>query len=130
MFSHIVVGANDIEVSKAFYDALLAALGAKPGFIDPKGNVVYRHSGALLIVGHPRNGEPATHANGGTIGFTCGSTEHVEAWHAAGVSQGGTSIEEPPGARETPFGPLYLAYLRDPAGNKLCAAYRPTAATA
>ena len=130
MFSRIVVGANDIAASKAFYDAVLAALGAKPGFIDAKGTVVYQHRGALLIVGQPRDGQPATHANGSTTGFTCGSPEQVEAWHAAGVSQGGTSIEDPPGARETPFGPLYLAYLRDPAGNKLCAAYRPAAATA
>lgn len=130
MFSHIVVGANDIAASKAFYDALLAALGAKPGFIDPEGNVVYRHQGALLIVGHPRNGEPATPANGGTIGFSCGSPGDVDAWHAAGVGQGGASIEDPPGPRQTPFGPLYLAYLRDPAGNKLCAAHRPAAVTA
>ncbi|KRG41499.1 glyoxalase [Stenotrophomonas pictorum JCM 9942] len=130
MFSHIVVGANDITASRRFYDAVLAALGGKPGLIDPKGNVVYRHQGALLIVGHPRNGEPATPANGGTIGFTCGSPGDVDAWHAAGVDHGGTSIEDPPGLRQTPFGPLYLAYLRDPAGNKLCAAYHPAAATA
>jgi len=124
MFSHIVVGANDIEASKAFYDALLATLGAKPGFIDPKGNVVYLHAGALLIVGHPRNGEPATHANGGTIGFSCASPDVVEAWHVAGVGNGGVSVEDPPGPRQSPFGPLYLAYLRDPAGNKLCATHR------
>ncbi|WP_293711955.1 VOC family protein [Stenotrophomonas sp. UBA7606] len=128
MFSHIVVGANDIEASKAFYDALLATLGAKPGFIDPKGNIVYRHGGALLIVGHPRNGEPATHANGGTIGFSCASADVVDAWHAAGVGNGGVSVEDPPGPRQSPFGPLYLAYLRDPAGNKLCATHRPAQA--
>ncbi|MNU96920.1 Glyoxalase-like domain protein [compost metagenome] len=130
MFSHIAVGANDIEASKAFYDALLGVLGAKPGFVDPKGNVVYMHNGALLIVGHPRNGEPATHANGGTIGFSCATSEVVDAWHAAGVGQGGVSIEDPPGPRQTPFGPLYLAYLRDPAGNKLCATHRPSAVQA
>ena len=69
----------------------------------------------------PIDGQPATHGNGSTIGFTCGSPEQVEAWHAAGVANGGTSIEDPPGVRESAFGPLYLAYLRDPEGNKLCA---------
>ncbi|WP_269789542.1 VOC family protein [Stenotrophomonas sp. Iso1] len=130
MFSHIAVGANDIETSKAFYDALLGALGAKPGFVDPKGRVVYRHNGALLILGHPRNGEAATYANGSTIGFSCVNPEEVDAWHAAGVGQGGVSIEDPPGPRQSPFGPLYLAYLRDPAGNKLCAAHWPSTAQA
>ena len=124
MFSHIVVGANDIEASKAFYDALLSTLGAKPGFVDPKGNVVYLHAGALFIVGHPRNGEPATHANGGTIGFACDSPAKADAWHAAGVAAGGVSIEDPPGVREGGVGKLYLAYLRDPDGNKLCAMHR------
>lgn len=130
MFSHIVVGTNDIAASKAFYDALFAVLGAKQGFVDPNGRVVYMHGGALLIVGLPRDGQSATHANGGTIGFNCASPEDVDAWHAAGVGKGGTSIEDPPGPRETPFGPLYLAYLRDPAGNKLCATYRPRPAQA
>lgn len=72
------------------------------------------------IVTPPIDGQPATHANGGTIGLALADPTQVDAWHAAGVGNGGTSVENPPGARRTGFGALYLAYLRDPDGNKLC----------
>lgn len=124
MFSHIMVGANDIARSKVFYDAVLGALGAKPASTDDKGRLIYMHNGGLLLVTAPINGQPATFANGGTIGFTCDSQGQVDAWHAAGVANGGTTCEDPPGVREGGFGKLYLAYLRDPAGNKLCGLYR------
>ena len=123
MFSHIMVGSNDIERSKLFYDALFDAIGARPGRQDEKG-VNYLHNGALFMVRPPLNGQPATDGNGSTIGFTIDSPEHVDAWHAAGVSTGGAAIEDPPGIRQGSFGPLYLAYLRDPDGNKLCALHR------
>jgi catechol 2,3-dioxygenase-like lactoylglutathione lyase family enzyme len=123
MFSHVMVGSNDIERSKRFYDAVFDAIGAKPGRRDEKG-VNYLHKGALFMVRPPLNGEAASHANGGTIGITVDSPAQVDAWHAAGVANGGTSVEDPPGAREGAFGPLYLAYLRDPDGNKLCALHR------
>jgi catechol 2,3-dioxygenase-like lactoylglutathione lyase family enzyme len=121
----VMLGANDMAASRAFYDALLATLGAKPGFEDAKGRIVYRHKGAALMLTRPIDGEPACHANGGTVGFVCDSSEQLAAWHAAGVASGGTAIEDPPGERATPFGPLHLAYLRDPTGNKLCGTYRP-----
>jgi catechol 2,3-dioxygenase-like lactoylglutathione lyase family enzyme len=124
MFSHIVVGADDVAVSKLFYDAVLGVLGAKPGTIDAKGRAIYRKDGLLFLVTPPINGAPATHANGGTIGFSATSPEQVDAWHAAGIAHGGTPIEDPPGVRENPLLKLYLAYLRDPAGNKLCATHR------
>jgi catechol 2,3-dioxygenase-like lactoylglutathione lyase family enzyme len=124
MFSHIMVGANDTAKAKQFYDATLGALGAKPGFQDDKGRVIYMHGGSLFIVTKPINGEPACHANGGTIGFAASSPEQADAWHAAGVAAGGTTCEDPPGVREGGFGKLYLAYLRDPDGNKLCAMHR------
>jgi catechol 2,3-dioxygenase-like lactoylglutathione lyase family enzyme len=123
MFSHVMVGSNDIERSKAFYDALFAAIGANPGREDEKG-VNYMHNGAVFMVRPPLDGREATHGNGSTIGFTVDSTEQVQAWHDAGVALGGTSIENPPGIRQGRFGPLYLAYLRDPDGNKLCALHR------
>ena len=123
MFSHVMVGSNDVQRSKHFYDALFEAIGAKPGRDDDKG-VNYLHNGALFMVRPPKNGEAATHANGGTIGFTVDSPEQVEAWHDAGVANGGKSVEDPPGIRAGTFGPLYLAYLRDPDGNKLCALHR------
>lgn len=124
MFSHIVLGSNDIERSKRFYDALLGTLGAKPARTNAKNQLIYMHNGGLLLVTKPLNGEPATGANGGTIGFNCTGSDQVDAWHAAGVAHGGTTCEDPPGPRDGSTGPLYLAYLRDPDGNKLCALYR------
>jgi catechol 2,3-dioxygenase-like lactoylglutathione lyase family enzyme len=124
MFSHVMLGANDMAASKAFYDATFSAIGAKPGFFDDKGRAVYLHDGAMFLVTTPIDGAPACHANGGTIGFKMASPEEADAWHAAGVAAGGTACEDPPGVREGGFGKLYLAYLRDPAGNKLCALHR------
>lgn len=124
MFSHVMLGANDVDASKAFYDATIGALGGRPGMTDDKGRVVYAHGGALFMLSRPIDGAPACHANGGTVGFAAGSPEAIDAWHAAGVAAGGSAVEDPPGVREGAFGKLYLAYLRDPAGNKVCAAHR------
>ena len=124
MFSHMMVGSNDIDRSRTFYDGLFAAVGGKPGFQDEKGRLIYMHNGGLFLVTQPINGEAATHANGGTIGFSMDSPEQADAWHDAGVANGGTTCEDPPGVREASFGKLYLAYLRDPDGNKLCALHR------
>jgi len=124
MFSHVVVGSNDMDRSKRFYDALFGAMEAKPGRQDEKGRLSYAHNGAVFMVSKPLDGQPATPGNGGTIGFNLTSPEQVEAWHDAGVASGGKSIEDPPGIRQGSFGPLYLAYLRDPDGNKLCGLHR------
>ncbi len=126
MFSHVMVGSNDIARSKTFYDAVFGAIGGKAGVQDAKGRLIYAHNGGVFLVSPPIDGKPATHANGGTIGFTMASGEQAAAWHAAGVANGGTSIEDPPGVR--PGGSMYLAYLRDPDGNKLCALHRMPAA--
>jgi catechol 2,3-dioxygenase-like lactoylglutathione lyase family enzyme len=123
MFSHIMIGTNDLDRAKSFYDAVLGTLGVSPGFVD-RHRVFYRTATGTLAVTLPINGEPATAANGGTIGFACSSPQQADAWHATGVANGGTSIEDPPGVREGAAGKLYLAYLRDPDGNKLCALHR------
>ena len=124
MFSHIVIGANDLHASKIFYDAVLGALGIAPGTVDDKGRVFYRTKTGVFAITKPINVEPACAANGGTIGFAADSPELADAWHAAGVANGGSTCEEPPGVREGKMGKLYLAYLRDPAGNKICAVKR------
>ena len=124
VFSHIFVGADDVAVSKKFYDAVLGAIGVAEGKIDPKGRVFYRTSTGILGISMPIDGNAATHANGGTIGFACDSPEKVKAFHDAGVATGGKSIEDPPGWREGGATRLYLAYLRDPYGNKSCALHR------
>jgi catechol 2,3-dioxygenase-like lactoylglutathione lyase family enzyme len=124
MFSHMVVGSNDLERAKRFYDALFAAMGAKPAMWDEKGRLLYVHRGSFFFVTKPIDGEPACHANGGTIGFAVSGPAEADAWHKAGTEHGGTSIEDPPGVRDGQFGAFYLAYLRDPDGNKLCALHR------
>jgi len=124
MYSHMMVGSNDIARSKTFYDALFAATGGSPAFIDPKNRLVYMHRDNIFIVTTPIDGSPASAANGATIGFKMETTDEADAWHAAGAAAGGVEIEDPPGWREGSFGRLYLAYLRDPDGNKLCALFR------
>src|SRR5690242_21369485 len=121
MFSHVMIGSNDIARSKKFYDALFVAMDGNPGVEDARGRLAYAHNGGRFIVSKPIDGKPATHANGGTIGFTMSGPEQVDAWHKAGVANGGATIEDPPGVRQGAAGELYLAYLRDPDGNKLCA---------
>ena len=128
MFSHVMLGANDIAEAKRFYDAILGVLGAPEGVVDPLGRLIYSHKGARFLLSKPINGEPASHANGATLGFAMDSPAQAEAWYAAGLAHGGTAIEDPPGVREMPVGKVYLAYLRDPTGNKLCARHLMEAA--
>ncbi len=129
MFNHIMIGSNDIERSRQFYNAVLGTLGAGEPVLNkaPTGHtrLFYRHDGGVLCVTEPIDGEAATVANGGTIGFKCGSPELVRQFHDAAVAHGGTSIEDPPGLRGGALGALYLAYVRDPDGHKLCAIHRP-----
>jgi catechol 2,3-dioxygenase-like lactoylglutathione lyase family enzyme len=128
MFNHVMIGSNDIERSKRFYDAVLATLGAG----EPVRNVAksghvrlfYRHNGNTFGITEPINGDTATCANGATIGFKCDSPEQVQQFHDTAIAHGGTSIEDPPGLRDGSLGPMYLAYVRDPDGNKLCALFR------
>jgi catechol 2,3-dioxygenase-like lactoylglutathione lyase family enzyme len=129
MFSHVMVGTNDIERAKRFYDAVLGVLGAGEPFRNTnrtgQQRLFYRHDGSSFGVTEPINGEPACVANGATIGFKCSTPEQVQQFHDVAVAHGGTSIEDPPGLREGPAGALVLAYVRDPDGNKLCALHRP-----
>lgn len=126
MFTHVTVGADDVEASRRFYDAALGALGLEPAQgPDSKGRYWWRTPRGAFAVGKPIDGQPASCANGGTLGFHAKTAEMVQAFHDAGVAAGGTAIEDPPGPRDGPFGPLVLAYLRDPAGNKICALHRP-----
>ena len=124
-----MVGSNDIERSKRFYDALLGVLGAGEPLRNQNATgqtrLFYRHDGGTFCVSEPIDGESATCANGGTVGFKCISPEQVRKFHDTALAHGGTSIEEPPGLREGKLGAMYLAYVRDPDGNKLCALHRP-----
>lgn len=124
MFSHVMVGANDVDASRRFYDALLGTLGIPAGVKDDKGRIFYLSPTGVFAITKPINGAAATAANGGTIGFLVADPPTVDAWHAAGLANGGTTCEDPPGVREGGMGKMYLAYLRDPSGNKLCALHR------
>ena len=124
MFSHVMLGADDVAASRRFYDAALGALGVQPGREDDKGRIFYRTKTGVFAISKPIDGKAASCANGATIGFAAETPEHADAWHAAGIEAGGTACEDPPGVRAAPYGKLYLAYLRDPAGNKICALHR------
>ena len=123
-----MVGSDDLVRSKRFYDALFASVGGRPGGRDAQGRLVYVRDGAMFLVTKPIDGQPASHGNGSTIGFKVTGPEQAQAWHKAGVENGGVAIEEPPGVREGGGVSLYLAYLRDPDGDKLCALHRMAAA--
>lgn len=124
MFSHMMVGSNDLDRSRKFYDAVFGAVGGKPGIQDEKGRLIYMHNGGIFMITKPIDGEAATHGNGSTIGFAMDGSAQADAWHQAGVAAGGTAIEDAPGVRSGGGMNLYLAYLRDPDGNKLCALHR------
>lgn len=124
MFSHVMIGANDVQESKAFYDAILGELGHKPGVIDDKGRCFYFTKTGVFALTKPIDGQPSSHGNGTTIGFSVENPAQADAWHQTGLKNGGTNCEDAPGIRAGAAGKLYLAYLRDPSNNKICALYR------
>ena len=123
MFSHVMLGANDVQQSKVFYDAVLGALGHSPGVIDDKGRCFYFTASGIFALTKPIDGKPASRGNGSTVGFAAASPAQADAWHAAGRANGGKTVEDPPGVRDGAM-KLYLAYLLDPSGNKICALHR------
>jgi catechol 2,3-dioxygenase-like lactoylglutathione lyase family enzyme len=123
MFSHVMIGTNDLDKSKEFYDALLGTLGVRPGFVD-RHRVFWRTRTGTFSVSKPIDGNAATFANGGTLGFNAESPEAVDAFHATGLANGAKTCEDPPGIREGGGVQLYIAYLRDLDGNKICAVHR------
>ncbi|MCC4589040.1 VOC family protein [Xanthomonas melonis] len=130
MLNHVMVGSNDIARSRQFYDAVLGqVLGVPAPLVNTAGSghvrLFYRHAGSTFCVSQPIDDAPATSGNGTTVGFSCASPQQVQAFHDAAVAAGGTSIEDPPGLRESSLGSAWLAYVRDPDGNKLCAIHRP-----
>ncbi len=130
MFSHIMIGTNDIEKSRAFYNAVLGVLGAGEAMVNVNATgqtrLFYIHDGSTFCITEPIDGESSTVANGSTIGFVCNSPEQVQELHDVAVAHGATSIEQPPGPREGgPLGVMYLSYFRDPDGHKICGFHRP-----
>lgn len=123
MFSHVMIGTNDLEKAKSFYDALLGTLDIPPARVD-RHRIFYMTKTGVFSVSKPIDGKPACHANGGTIGFAASSPAQADAWHAAGIANGGKTCEDPPGVREGTAAQFYIAYLRDPDGNKICALHR------
>ena len=124
MFNHIMIGTNDIEKSKAFYNAVLGVLGAGEPMVNVSDSghtrLFYIHDGSTFSISEPINDEPATPSNGATIGFKCATPEQVVELHDVAIANGGTSIEDPPGPRQNSFGTIHLSYFRDPDGHKIC----------
>lgn len=123
MFSHIMIGSNNLDRAKVFYDAVLGTLGVPNGMVD-RHRIFWRTPTGVFSVSLPIDGKAAVVGNGSTVGFACQNPAQADAWHAAGLAHGGSTCEDPPGVREGPAGKLYLAYLRDPDGNKICALHR------
>src|SRR3981189_3536306 len=117
MFSHIMIGTNDLDRAKTFYDALLGTLDVRPAKVD-RHRIFYFTKTGTFSVSKPINGEPATCANGGTIGFTAASPEQADAWHVAGVAHGATAFEKPPSNSEGAGQKTYIPSFRAPPGHK------------
>lgn len=128
MLNHVMIGSNDIERSKAFYNAVLGVLGAGEPFVNVAASghtrLFYIHDGSTFSISEPINGEPASVANGSTIGFKCNSLEQVKQLHDVAVANGGTSVEDPPGPRAGSMGVMNLCYFLDPDGHKICGIHR------
>lgn len=123
MFSHVTLGTDNVAESKVFYDATMKVLGYKEGVMDERGRCMYFSPSGVLLLTNPINGEQSSHGNGMTIGLAVPNSELIHKWHEVGLENGGTACEEPPGVRGTGERQLYLAYLRDPSGNKICATH-------
>ena len=128
MLNHVMIGSSDIEKTKSFYTAVLGVLGAGEPMVHKNGTgqtrLFYIHDGSTFSISEPINGEPVTVANGSTIGFACKSPEQVKELHDVAVANGGTSVEDPPGPRESDMGVMHLCYFLDPDGHKMCGLYR------
>lgn len=129
MFNHIMIGTNDIDRSKAFYEKVLGILGDVKVMDNAAGTghrrVFFSFDGNTLALSEPINDEPATCANGFTIGIKCASAEQVKELHDVAVAAGASTCEDPPGLRETTMGPINLCYFRDLDGHKICGIHRP-----
>lgn len=129
MFSHIMIGTNDIDKARSFYDAVLGVLGAGEPMVNENATgqtrLFYMHDGSILGITQPINGEPACIANGATIGLRCSSPEQIKELHDVAVANGATSVEDPPGLRDGSMGPMHLCYFLDPDGHKICGLHQP-----
>lgn len=129
MLNHIMIGSNDIQKTRTFYNAVLGVLGAGEPMehVNDTGQtrLFYMHDGSTFSISEPINGEPVTVANGSTIGFKCNSPEQVKELHDVAIANGGTTMEDPPGPREGSMGVMHLCYFTDPDGHKICGIHRP-----
>jgi catechol 2,3-dioxygenase-like lactoylglutathione lyase family enzyme len=126
MIGYATFGVRDMAASKPFFEAVLAPLGYKKFYDDSWvgfGIDGDPNSAGTIWLGAPYDGNEACPSNGAMIGFAAPSRTAVDDFHAAALANGGT-CEGPPGLREA-YGPdFYVAYVRDPVGNKMSAVYR------
>ncbi len=122
MFGYITLGAKDFEAGLKFYDTVMAVLGQERQYADAEsGWAAWGVPPApQLMICKPFDGGPVSAGNGTMIGFSAASTETVDRFHAAALAAGGTD-EGGPGTRPHYSPEFYVAYVRDPSGNKLCA---------
>lgn len=120
MFSHLMLGVNDMEASKAFYDAVLGTLGRGPGVMGAKGRCFYFSDFGILVL-KPSSIRLDINSTDSITGFTAETASQVDAWYKTGLSFGEDRVDGPPLIRDAEAGKFYLSYLLDPTGNKLCA---------
>jgi len=129
MLNHVMIGSSNIEKAKTFYTAVLGVLGAGEPMVHindtGQTRLFYIHDGSTFCITQPINEQPATVANGSTIGFKCNSPEQVKELHDVAIANGGVSVEAPPGPREGSMGIMHLSYFLDPDGHKICGLHRP-----
>ncbi|MCJ8333656.1 MAG: VOC family protein [Epibacterium sp.] len=112
--NYCVLGTNDMQASKAFYDALFEGAGLHA--LSPSDRMTYwmgEHFAFATAI--PFDTKPATSGNGTMVGFCVETKEDVEKMHGRAITLGGT-CEGLPNQR----GPKFSAYVRDLDGNKLC----------
>lgn len=123
MLSHVFVGSNDFEQALAFYQPVMAALGIAARFVDAQKPWAAWQSSPdprpLFLIGRPYNGQPHQPGNGQMVALLAPSRAQVDQAYQAALAQGG-QCEGPPGLRPQYHAHYYGAYVRDPAGNKLC----------
>lgn len=117
--NYVTIGSNDVPRARAFYDALIPAIGGtlEAEYMPHAVCYLLRDGGRIWVV-TPFDDQPATPGNGMMIGLSCATREDVDTAHATALAQGGTD-EGAPGPRPQ-YGPeFYGGYIRDLDGNKL-----------
>lgn len=116
MIGYVTLGTHDLARANAFYDTLLAGLGAKRVMESDRYTVWAAGNGPMLMITLPFDGSTASVGNGVMVALAAGSNANVDTLYQKAIALGGKD-EGAAGPRGDSF---YAGYFRDPDGNKLC----------